>query len=265
MLLQTTGIAMDMTSITPEYRASVFKQALEIANDRLKTHHLSVRFFEQWPPKPNIESNNPNSFDERADINLEMCVNGKWHHIDIVYMREMPIEPEKLKSPSALAKTIYDKALEHFKAMSNPSILITATGSKFDLTGLSKDDFSVDQQGYIRVSGMRVVYPRGKYMKPAKAEDFHSHHIISFRKMNNGTLLLTDPFDSIRTDHRTGKYLIRQKSIYIPFDLILNERKEAAAEYEKDYIVIVRNQQDIQRFLADPASYLKDPDSYFPH
>jgi hypothetical protein len=50
----TSGIAMDMTSITPEYRASVFKQALEIANDRLKTHHLSVRFFEQWPPKPNL-------------------------------------------------------------------------------------------------------------------------------------------------------------------------------------------------------------------
>lgn len=253
-----------LVPITGVKRATIFKAALKIANKRLSDHDLTVRFFAQWPFKKDVDSKDPDAFDSRPNIDLEMLVNRRWYRIDIVYMRQMPIEPERLKSPADLAQAIYDKAIEHFLAMSNPNIFISATGSKYDMTDVGKDTFFIDKQGYMRVSNMRVIRPKGDKVDPIKDSTFRSHTVMRLVKMPDNTLVLSDLFDTIRTDNRSGGYMLRQRPIDVPLESICDDRQEDAAKYGDRYVVMVRNREGIERFFSDPDSYLRDPASYIP-
>jgi hypothetical protein len=171
-----------------------------------------------------------------------MRVNGKWVPIDIVYLRQMPVEPERLKTVATLVDDLFYKALGHLGAMKNPLILISEVGSKYDTSHLRNHTFRFDEAGYIRIDNMRVVHkkPGAEFFSPIKASDIRSHTISQIRGLGNDIVNLTDDFDRIRTDGRTGMYCLISKAVAIATDQFPEGRRREAETYEGLYIPLVR-------------------------
>jgi hypothetical protein len=218
-------------------RFALFDSALIKANESLlKEHDVELSCGGQWPRKIGDRFE---AFDQRPDIDLYMQVNGEWVHIDIIYMRQMPQEPEKLKTISQLAQDMVAKATQHLEAMKNAKIHISSSGSKLDLSGVEKEVL-IDEKGYIRINGLRIVNKNseGKY-KPIKASDIRSHTIMRVQKLPNGIFNMTDDFDPIRTDGIEGIFCPVNEALEISQENIIEERQFDSKEVEK-YIPIQR-------------------------
>ena len=225
--------------ITSEIRSELLYAALEDANGQLREHHaLELRVAGQWPPRP---SDSPRVLDERPDISLEMHLKGHWIPIDIIYLRQMPQEPEKLKTRAALARDLFEKAVQHLEAMSDPAILISEAGSKYDVRHLTGSPIAFDAAGYLTINSLRVGLPRddGQFF-PIKASDLHSHTIMVFTELPNGSLRLSDDFDAIRTDRREPFHFSPDRIVKIALTQLVPGRQEDARGYEGSYVLATR-------------------------
>jgi hypothetical protein len=233
-------MASEISSISPEERFALFSDALTQANERLKAHEVELRCVGQWPPTD--QAVRANAFDARPDIDLSMLVNGKWVPIDIIYLRQMPVEPERLKSVAALTEDLFNKALGYLRAMGNPRILISEAGSKYDTSHLRNHTFHFDEAGYIRIDDMRVTHkkPGAEFFSPIKASDIRSHTISQIMEFGNDIVNLTDDFDQIRTDGRKGMYCLISRAAAITIDQFPECRRREAEMYEGLYIPLVR-------------------------
>lgn len=230
-------MANELSSIS-QARVALLNGALEQANQKLKAHDLELRSDGQWPPKPGDRADH---FDERPDVDISMRADGKWVPIDIVYLRQMPIEPEKLKSVAALAEDLFEKALGHFKAIGNRHILISEAGSKYE-SHLKKHTFHFDDEGYIRIDNMRVVHkkPESEFYSPIKASNIRSHSIQKIVELGDDIVNITDDFDLIRTDGRKGMFCLIGKAQSVALDQFPPSRRDEAAKYDGPYIPLVR-------------------------
>lgn len=233
-------MASEISSVSPEERFALFSDAMAQANEQLKAQDVELRCEGQWPPTD--QPVRANAFDARPDVDLSMRVNGKWVPIDIVYLRQMPVEPERLKSVAALTEDLFNKALGHLRAMGNPRILISEAGSKYDTSHLRNHAFRFDEAGYIRIDNMRVVHkkPGTDFFSPIKASNIRSHTISQIIELGDDIVNLTDDFDQIRTDGRKGMYCLIGSAHAIAVEKIVDLRRNEAEEYKGLYIPLVR-------------------------
>lgn len=225
------------SNVTSNHRMTLVTQAVKQANESLLSHNLEVKIQGQWPPK---KGDPLEGFDERPDIDLLMKVNGNWIPIDIVYIRKMPQEPETLKDVHQLALDVIKKANDHYIGMTNPNILFSSTGSKFNIGNLKNTTFIIDDEGYIRINGMRIASKKedGSYT-PIKACNIRSHGIVQVKELPDGIINLTDDFDQIRTDGRKGIFCLLNKTIKVTQEHLASAFQQGADLYET-YIPIVR-------------------------
>jgi hypothetical protein len=235
-------------------RAALFKAALSGANERLKKFELVVRFVSQLPKKEEVV--NPNSFDDRPDIDLEMHFDGKWLPIDIVYLRRMPQDPENLKSVEELTKDIFEKAARYRAAVGEPHTIITSSGTIIQTGHLKKHTFGIDPQGYIRVDALRIVCKCNDSYMPIKVSQLHSHTAIIPEELEDDVFNITDDFDKMRTDGRQGMFCVTKKADSIAVEKIMPARREEAKEYGAGrYIPLVRKHEEVKLLLAPTSIF----------
>jgi|GEM_PF-5266726 hypothetical protein len=230
------------SAITSSDRIYLVDEAIRTANEQLREYNLEVGYPTQWPPKID---DSPDVMDQRPDVNLKMLVLGEWVDIDIIYLRQMPQEPEKLKTVAQLTDDIFKKALAHRDAMNSSKIYISSSGSKFDFSEVGPEQFSIDSGGYIRVGNTRIVIGTEPNYKPIKAADIRCHTISVVRAQGN-VVVMNDEFDKFRTDGRKGIYCSMDKAIDIARESIVLDRQQEAQSYEKEtggskYIPIQRS------------------------
>ena len=244
------------TAVTPiaTDRANLFQAALKGANEGLQKFNLIVRFVSQLPKKEEVV--NPDAFDERPDIDLEMQSDGKWFPIDIVYLRQMPQEPEKLKSVEELTQDIFEKAVRYSVAVGKPHTLITSSGTIITTGHLKKHTFEVDPQGYIRIDALRIVYKiNGSYL-PVKVAQLHSHTALIPEELEDDVFNITDSFDKIQTDGKQGLFCVTKKADSIALEKILPGRREEAKEYGAGrYIPLVRTHEEVKLLSAGKSNF----------
>jgi hypothetical protein len=246
MAAAVTPIAID--------RANLFKAALRGANEGLQRFNLIVRFVSQIPTKEEVV--NPDAFDERPDIALEMQCDGKWLPIDIVYLRQMPKEPEKLKSVEELTQNIYEKAVRYIIAAGKPHTLITSWGTIIQTGHLKKHTFEIDSQGYIRIDALRVVLKGSDIYVPLKASQLHSHTAIFPEELEDDVFNITDSFDKMRTDGQQGLFCVTKKADSIALEKISPGRREEAKEYGAGrYIPLVRTHEEVKQLFAETSNF----------
>ena len=235
-------------------RANLFKAALNKANEKLEGFELVVRFVSQFPKKEEVAD--PDEFDERPDIVLEMRSNGNWLPIDIVYIRQMPQEPEKLKTLEELKKDIFDKAVRYMAALIEPHMIITSSGAIIETKHLQKHTFEVDPQGYVRVDALRVVCKAGNGYLPLKASQLHTHTAMIPEELEGGVFNITDSFDKIRKDGKQGMYCLTKKADSIALERIIPARQDEAKEYGKrQYIPLVRTWEEVDQLSAGTSKF----------
>jgi hypothetical protein len=251
-------MATGVSSVALE-RATLFKTALAQANQKLQTHHLVVRFLSQLPKREEVV--NPDSLDERPDIDLEMHCAGRWYPIDMVYLRQMPQEPEKLKSVEELAQDIYEKAMDHFEAINDRSVIITSSGTKYNTAHLKKHTFGIDSQGYLRLDGLRIVSKGTLGYMPLKENQLRSHTRTIPEELEGDVFNITDRFDKGRTDGRKGMYCVTKKAAFIALERIAPSRRDEAKGYEQDgdlrgrYIPLVRTWEEVEQLFAGSSNF----------
>lgn len=211
-------------SITPEIRANTFFAALNLANQCLEEDELEVGFGGMWP------NNGQGDFDERPEVELKVRMDGIVYPIDLVYMRQMPIEPEQLKTVEQLSQDIVKKVRAHFQWMNDPHILFSSKGTKFYSEDAIEKGyrFSFDAQEYIRINGLRIAMKREDQYRVLKAGDLRSHTIIRVCELSNLVLHITDDFEEIRTDGRAGFICSVEKAVTIAKELLTSN-----VEYDK--------------------------------
>jgi hypothetical protein len=235
-------------------RADLFKAGLRGANASLKKFGLVVRFVSQLPKKEAVV--NPDAFDERPDIDLEMQCDGKWFPIDIVYLRQMPQEPEKLKSVEELTRDIFEKAVRYSASVGAPHTLITSSGTIIQTGHLKKHRFEIDPQGYIRIDALRIVCKGSDGYMPIKASQLHSHTKLVPEELEGDVFNITDDFDKIRTDGRQGMFCVTKKADVIAIAKIMPARREEAKEYGAGrYIPLVRTGKEVEQLFAGTSNF----------
>ncbi len=235
-------------------RANLFKAALSRANEKLKEHELVIRFVSQIPKKEELV--NPDAFDERPDIDLEMNCADKWMPIDIVYLRQMPQEPEKLKTVEVLAQDIFEKVVRYITADSDPHMIITSSGAIIETKHLKKHTFEIDPQGYVRVDALRVVCKAGNGYMPIKASQLHTHTTMIPEELEGDVFNITDSFDKIRTDGKQGMYCVTIKADSIALERLIPARQDEAKEYGKGhYIPLVRTWEEVQQLFTGTSKF----------
>lgn len=219
--------------VNAEQIDNLFKSALNQANGLLAKEGVNV-FFEQHVPKDPI----PKWIDHKRNLLLGISQGTHKEPIDIIDMKE--IDETLLKSADTLAKEIVLKVKQHLAAKKTQGILISSSGSKFDIRKLTKHQVAIDTQGYLRIDDTRLAYPTQKGNWILKAENLRSYTIIRVIEEKEGIIRLFDDYDLKRANN-LGMITNLSKIITLATKELLEESQGDANDYNGKYFIVERD------------------------
>lgn len=96
------------------------------------------------------------------------------------------------KDPQELAQEILTKLEQHLNAKENPDILISSSGSKYNIQNLQENTLTIDDEGFLRVNDKRLWIPRKD--EPLLASSLRSATVIHVEE-KGGKILFIDKKD----------------------------------------------------------------------
>ena len=147
--------------------------------------------------------------------------------IDIVYLQ--CATGDALKTFNQLGEEILKKVAQHLAAKKTAGICISASGSKFDTRGLTKNKVSIDSAGYLTVNGQRITVFLGEKYIELLAERLRGYTILRFIE-EEGAIRIFDEYDLMRADKK-GMYIdLKGPSPVIKRDELTDKMKEHLRE-----------------------------------
>jgi len=89
------------------------------------------------------------------------------------------------KTPEILAKEIIEKLEEHLTAKSNPHILISVEGSKYNVEHLKINKVTIDRYGYLRINDIRLWSLKGGPLKASALRSSKVMNLSETHKVNS--------------------------------------------------------------------------------
>lgn len=192
----------------------VFERAFQEANALLASRGIQVVMKQQLPLEPRSAA-----VDYTRNLLLAIVQEGEERLIDILDLKAL--DEVSLKSPAFLRDEIVQKVEQHLLAERTPGILISKSGSKFDVRTLAHHTLGIDKEGFLTLNERRLL--SGTWKIPA--EVLRSYTIIRFVE-ENGVVVPFDDYDLARANHK-GASIDPSKVVH------LEEGDEGYYSYER--------------------------------
>jgi hypothetical protein len=131
--------------------------------------------------------------------------------IDIVTPRNWTDNGTEMKEVSSLAEEIKDKVNNHLQAARVEGILVSSSGSKFDVRCLKNHICSIDSDGYLTIDDHRILYSKSEPWI-LEAKSIRSYGIMLLIE-DGDAIYITDRNASMRPD-RVGMQITCQTEIF---------------------------------------------------
>ena len=227
---------VDVQSLSPIEAGQVITYALTIVNQQLK--EFQVVFIGQ--PCGELEQSGRQLMiapKEPLDLAIEYPDHTRecFDYINVVpWVGYNPNEgrlTNGFKTSEVLAKEITAKLEQHLAAKMNPKILISSSGSKYNVENLTHNIVSIDAQGYLRVNDIRLWAQKGG---PLKASSFRSDEIIGMEELE-GRINFTD-----KKDPAPMFYIDLKQFLEPSLDALSEEKRVDAEGYHGKYLLFLR-------------------------
>lgn len=141
-----------------------------------------------------------------------------------------------LKSVKSFKQEVLSKIKDHLDAITDPNILISKKGVKYDISSLNRHKISIDSEDYLTFNNLRIVYFRKNKTLPlvidASKIRGDTRAVFKENKKNN-TIFIVDP---------TGPqfFLVPSETAEVRPERLPEPQRKSAKNYSKEYQVLRR-------------------------
>lgn len=177
------------TSMRPSDALAWLESVLSEVNQQLHRSGLPpVVLQQQLSPEP------PKQGEVDIQYNLSLALahpDGMLEPIDMIDCKSL--DGKYLKKKEPFVQEIVAKVRQHVEAKQARGILISASGSKFDVRPLKNTDLAIDAQGFLRINGYRVAtLQKDGTAWVLRASVFRSYTISRALETEEGNLTFID-------------------------------------------------------------------------
>jgi hypothetical protein len=230
--------------LSEENSGDMFLVALEKANTILASngHQFQIIFIGQ-PVKEPVQDSQTLKINAQEPLDLAILWPDQTQEpIDMVNVIDMGNnlgkgrQTDHLKLTKTLATEIVSKVEKHLAAKENPHILISSSGSKYDVTELTGHTLSIDPQGYLRLDNLRIIrkMPDGNYLV-TKAASLRSNEVMKLKISDKGLVYIDDEYDPA-----PPFFINPNQTITVQLEQIIEKYQEDARNYSSPYYLLQR-------------------------